>query len=75
METDYLQERRGRHDRELEGLTGAEYVMDISSKHVSNILFLLFLVIFLFFLSEYIPFNSYKNKVLLLLQHQSFGSV
>jgi hypothetical protein len=36
---------------------------------------LLFLVIFLFFLSEYSLFNSYKNKGLLLLQHQSFGSV
>lgn len=39
----------------------------MSSKCVSNILLLLFLVIFMFFLSEYILFNSYKNKGLLLL--------
>lgn len=51
----------------LRFLTRTEYVIKMSSKCVSNILLLLFLVIFMFFLSEHIPFNSYKNKGLLLL--------
>lgn len=46
----------------LRFLTGTKYVIKMSSKCVSNMLLLLFLVIFMFFLSEYILFNSYKNK-------------
>lgn len=51
----------------LRFLTRTEYVRKMSSKCVSNILLLLFLVILMFFLSEHILFNSYKNKGLLLL--------
>lgn len=51
----------------LRFLTRTECVIKMSSKCVSNILLLLFLVIFMFFLSEHILFNSYKNKGLLLL--------
>lgn len=46
----------------LRFFTQTEYVIKMSSKCVSNILLLLFLVIFMFFLSEHILFNSYKNK-------------
>lgn len=54
----------------LRFLTGAKYdVIQMSTKYVSNFfsyLILLFLVMFLFFQSEYILFSSYKNKAFLL---------
>lgn len=68
METDCLQGKR-RELREPDGLTGAEYIMNMSSKRVSNILLLPFLVLFLFFLSECILFNSYKNNSYCSINH------